>query len=524
MRAESEPDEDDFGPAENVTMLALLRFSAHGLDVGADQDTAGLDTVLVAADGQRYPLRPIIERAIAGEEAVELVMEFVDGIILDQQAAAFDSVGDDELHRMIRTMVVSSEEAAQLGSTYAIPVAGGLVAVLGVQFPSSSTLLPDRYTAGRDVDDLFARGLRNAMTEPVELRELERGSRVFVGDSNYIATKMLGMAQLLAEHNIVAPHGLLFGAPNPNLLYVHVLADRASLAAVRNFAMMVAGQAAQSDAALSRDLFIWRNDRIELAGVVDDAVELRMDVTGLLLATVLELAGPNWTHDMFGVAAADDADVEHEPDAPAPLELSEDEFSDRIRTRVVSDDLVTALGLSYATPIAPGLRLVLCLDGEDEVLFVTDDMVATRDIVQLLATGQRNTMDEPMDTTQDIGPGITGLYGESMFTASKALGMAELIGTVLPLAPYGVLFGVPHRHVLYVHVITGSESIEAVARLAAHVDKTAKDGPIPGGPVSAWTYYWHEGSVDVVAGVNERGVQVDGSGRFGALMESFTAV
>ena len=360
------------------------------------------------------------------------------------------------------------------------------------------------------------------MTEPIEeFKDLGHGTSIFASNSEYLAAKMLGMAQLLAEYSVDAPHGVLFGAPNSNLLYIHPLTGKESLSTVRNIAMLVAGQAERPDAErppLSSDLFIFRRGRIERAGGIDETVSLQMDVRGLLLEAVLELAGPNWTHDMFGVAAST-GEPEH-----APLELSDDEFSDRIRTRVVSDELVTALGLSYATAIAPGLRLVLCLDGEDEVLFVTDSMVAQRDIVQLLAAGQRNTMDEPVDTTQDMGPGTLGIYGESMFTASKALGMAELIGTVLPLAPYGVLFGVPHRHVLYVHVITGTESIEAVARLAAHVDKTAKDGPIPGGPVSAWTYYWHEGTVDVVAGVNERGVQVDGSGRFGALMESFAAL
>jgi hypothetical protein len=203
---------------------------------------------------------------------------------------------------------------------------------------------------------------------------------------------------------------------------------------------------------------------------------------------------------------------------PSSTELSDEQLTERIRVRLQPEAITQEPGFSYARPVARGLVAVLCIDHPATIEYVTDDFLEGRNVVQLFNAGFVNVMAEPIEHTSQPVPGVTRLIGD-LFTATKALGMSQLIGSVLPVAPHGVLFTVPHRQVLFAHAVTGPATVQAIddlgVLLRANIGEDA-----PGGALGTFIYYWRDSVIDVVAGFNAEGkLQVDGSGRFGTRLQ-----
>ena len=278
----------------NVTALAQLRFSGLGLPVQVDPETAGSDTVLVGEDGSRYPLYNLLARTanLTGEPLMLAIMDHVDTIVAARSEAAVGDLSDEEFRALVRTRVVRADTIDE-STSYAIAVSADLACVLCLDFPSSVTFLTDADLAGRDIDDLFAVGLRNVMAEPIQLvDEAAPGVTRFVGDSFFTASKMLGMSQLIAEHLPAASHGVFFGVPNRHLIYTVAPTSMDFQQQLTTLATLVAGNARTSEDAgggLSPHIFIWRAGEIELAGVVDAAGKLQMHGQGRTLEMLEEL-------------------------------------------------------------------------------------------------------------------------------------------------------------------------------------------------------------------------------------------
>ncbi|WP_280826576.1 hypothetical protein [Mycobacterium sp. OTB74] len=175
---------------------------------------------------------------------------------------------------------------------------------------------------------------------------------------------------------------------------------------------------------------------------------------------------------------------------PPTPELSETELLAQVRTRLQRRDTSGKVPLSYARPAFDGLVAELNRDLPTTVRTMPDGDLVGRDVEFLYQVGQRNTDAEPFDI-QRLQYDIAAITGESFFTASKALNMPHVIQTTLGgSAPFGVIFGVPHRHLLLLHAV-GADTDVAVGRLAtATVNQTDN---APGGVVSADTYYWYGG-------------------------------
>jgi len=296
--ADIEPS-DAIDPIENVTLLAQLRFGVLGVPVEVDPDTAGLDTILVASDGLKYPLYNLFVRTASADadETVDLVMQHVDSMVEARNQPDLTTLSDDELSTMVRTRIVNRDMTEQIGAKYSIRVAADLVALLCVDFPTHVAWVNDTQLEGRNVDDLFATGMQNTLAEAVdEVQHTESGITVIVGDSLFTASKVLGMQQLLTEHLKPAPHGVLFGVPNRHLIFALPLADMSSVAAAGTLATMIAQQANDQEnpgGPLSPDVFIWRAGRIERAGGVNPDGTVQMIGDGLMLEALEELAAAN---------------------------------------------------------------------------------------------------------------------------------------------------------------------------------------------------------------------------------------
>lgn len=208
----------------------------------------------------------------------------------------------------------------------------------------------------------------------------------------------------------------------------------------------------------------------------------------------------------------------------APIEeLSNADLLRQIRVRLTPIMPNDPLSLDYARPFADGLVVALCVDFPSTVKWVNDSDLAGHDIDALFQAGLDNVIAEQVDEVVEVAPGIIAIAGDSFFTASKAVAMDRIIGTALPPAPHGVVFGVPHREVILAHVLTGSESIEIIGAIAQLIARFA--GPdAPGGALSSLTYFYIEGETQAIAGPTpEGGIAISPYGRFGSVLETLVA-
>lgn len=126
-----------------------------------------------------------------------------------------------------------------------------------------------------------------------------------------------------------------------------------------------------------------------------------------------------------------------------------DELRQRVRTRILTPSLAADPHFSYARPFPGGLALGLCLDFPNTVTTVTDQHLEKYPIGldELYHYGQINTDGEPIDEQGPCGP-FTGIGGESLFIASKAAHVANLVSTLRIDAPHGLFFAIPERSIL----------------------------------------------------------------------------
>lgn len=198
-----------------------------------------------------------------------------------------------------------------------------------------------------------------------------------------------------------------------------------------------------------------------------------------------------------------------------PQALSTDELFAAVRVRLLPASSSAELGLAYARQVAPDLVAVLCVDYPDHIEYLTNEIVAANDATALFNAGYRSIMAEKFDVADEFSPGIWALVGDSHFTASKAMGLGQLIGSVLPAAPNGVLFAVPHRHMIFAHMVNAENTVQAVTTISGLAAQYAAEENV-GGPISDSTYFYNDGVIDLVSyRTADGGVQVLGSSRFG---------
>ena len=203
---------------------------------------------------------------------------------------------------------------------------------------------------------------------------------------------------------------------------------------------------------------------------------------------------------------------------PPVTELSDAEWFDRVRIRMLPAGARDELSATYAQNLTPGLEVVLCIDSPTSISYVSDADLAGRDVRASFDAGFRNVLAEPVDENMEIAPGVHMLAGDSMFMATKAIGLGSLAGSVLPEAPHGVIVGMPHRHLLLAHAVTGAASVTAIGELATIVAQQAGDDA-PGGPLSSAVYFWKDDVFENVGGPDESGtIQIRPTDRLMAVL------
>ncbi len=189
-------------------------------------------------------------------------------------------------------------------------------------------------------------------------------------------------------------------------------------------------------------------------------------------------------------------------------ELSREQLLAQIRTRVLAVDALTMGGIDmsgYARPVADDLAVVLCVDFPETVTYVSGaDAARLGDLDELFRAGQANTDDEPIDQIEHVAEhGVTIVDGTSVFTSSKVLNMPALLERMdVADAPHGVVFAVPDRGIVVLHVIADLSSVEAIGRVAL-IGRSLHDDAVY--PVSPHTYHWHRGTLARISEFSETG-------------------
>ena len=135
----------------------------------------------------------------------------------------------------IRLMPDESMGGVALPNNVARPVAPGILAVLVLDFPDSTATVPREAaeTWPVSLDDAWARALANQDHEPTPVRDEVSDERarftVWYGDSFYVATRLLRLADLLP----VGTTDALVAVPNRHTLLVHVIEDETVVASMQ---------------------------------------------------------------------------------------------------------------------------------------------------------------------------------------------------------------------------------------------------------------------------------------------------
>jgi len=189
-----------------------------------------------------------------------------------------------------------------------------------------------------------------------------------------------------------------------------------------------------------------------------------------------------------------------------------------LRARLFTAATPPVRDLAYALPWAPGIAEILCIDRPDTVQTVSDAEVAGLDLDELRAIGRRNLQAERIDERRELAPGIGLVSGSSLFVASRLLD-PEFLDDLLRTAPRGLVVGIPDRHTLLHHAVTGPDSLEPITRLAALVGRIDRDQR-PGGLLSPFLYHvTREGVQQVTDLTEDGGIAILAEGAFLAAIE-----
>ena len=217
---------------------------------------------------------------------------------------------------------------------------------------------------------------------------------------------------------------------------------------------------------------------------------------------------------------ADPAELGTLPDDPA-------EARRLVKARLVPEDRVTD-DLVHR-PALPGIEAVLVFDLPDRLV-----PVGPANLAALAAAGAQAPADDAADDDGEPGSDEDALWQEAfdrvaaedhpeidveefgegvplMLLASDSYFCATnvlWIERFLDPPPHGLLFAVPHRHVIVVHAVHDQGVALALPNLVLLARHNHAEGE---GPISPDVFWWHDGDVtriDVVETANDEGTEL----------------
>jgi hypothetical protein len=215
---------------------------------------------------------------------------------------------------------------------------------------------------------------------------------------------------------------------------------------------------------------------------------------------------------------ADPAELGALPDDPAAARRL-------VKARLVPEDRVTD-DLVHR-PVLPGIEAVLVFDLPDRLVPVGPANLAALAAAGDAAPGDAGDDGEPASDedalwqeafdrvaaedhpdidVEEFGEGVPLmlLASDSFFCATNALWIERFLDP----PPHGLLFAVPHRHVIVVHAVHDQGVALALPNLVLLARHNHAEGE---GPISPDVFWWHDGEVariDVVETANDEGTEL----------------
>ena len=166
----------------------------------------------------------------------------------------------------VRLMPDESMGGVDVPGSVIRPIAPGIQAVLVYDFPDSTASVHEEHLAAWpvDVDEAFDQGLRNLDQEPAPISddmEVEPGTsvRVWYGDSFYVATRVLRLADLVPPGTTDA----LVAVPNRHTLLVHPIVDGGAVAAMQPIYRLAVQLFREGPGSISDQPYWWHEGSLE---------------------------------------------------------------------------------------------------------------------------------------------------------------------------------------------------------------------------------------------------------------------
>lgn len=165
-----------------------------------------------------------------------------------------------------------------------------------------------------------------------------------------------------------------------------------------------------------------------------------------------------------------------------------------LKVRLYPEDASEAMeraGAVYRSPFAQVIE-ALVYDFPHTVATVHADHLKAwgRPADEIFALGTANVRTSgkiaPQAFPLDGGGSLGALTGESFFTATHALFLADYLGA----APRGALVSVPHRHTILYHRIDDLTAVKAIQAMLVAGFGMFQEGP---GSISPHLYWWRDG-------------------------------
>jgi hypothetical protein len=167
----------------------------------------------------------------------------------------------------VRLMPDASMGGVDVPGSVVRAIAPGIQAVLVYDFPDSTASVHEEHLASWPVspDEAFDQALSNLDREPAPLSddmEVEPGTsvRVWYGDSFYVATRVLRLADLLPPGTTDA----LVAVPNRHTLLVHPIVDGGAVTAMQPIFRLAAQLFREGPGSISDQPYWWHGRRLEL--------------------------------------------------------------------------------------------------------------------------------------------------------------------------------------------------------------------------------------------------------------------
>lgn len=227
----------------------------------------------------------------------QVVERHISGLLSRASAPAETELSDDEVLSLVKARVVASSylpESHRAAFTYRRTIANGLEAILMLDFPETTSAIPDAIVSRFDAESLWNTAIAAVSAEPLgEIQTVDAGSGPFAiatTDSMFTASHVLDVPALLAQAGVVsAPHGVLFAVPSRHHVAFHVVESVSAIEVayeMSQFAQMAFGQGVGE---VSPDIYHWSEAGYEQVTSMDESGAVTVDGTGAFFSAVNRL-------------------------------------------------------------------------------------------------------------------------------------------------------------------------------------------------------------------------------------------